>query len=122
MAKNGNMSKNGMLLTKVYTNHACALGGMSLSPLGSASLLSTMITSLDDKLKDELSFQILCAFLFAYEATTNILVMVFLNHLAARYRFREYGCPKSNALAVYHNHQNDIMFRQFHWYVRDFFA
>ena len=60
------------------------------------------------------------ALLFTYEATTNIPVMVLLNRLAARYRFREYGWPKSNALAVYHDHQNDIMFQQFHRYVSVF--
>ena len=93
---------------------------MSLSLLGSVSLLSTIIASLDDGIEDDSSFEMLCALLFTYEVTTNIPVMVLLNRLAARYRFREYGWPKSNALAVYHDHQNDIMFRQFHRYVSVF--
>jgi hypothetical protein len=74
---------------------------MSLSPLAIVGLLSTVIAATDTFIENGGSFEFISAFLFVFEATTNIKATEMVSGLTARYRFRQYGWPKSNALEVY---------------------
>lgn len=87
---------------------------MSLSPLATVGLLSSLIASADTYIADDGAFSLICGFLFVYESTTGIVTSDLVAGLAQWYSFREYGLPKSNTLEVYRNHVNELMFQQFH--------